>query len=132
MSDKARKLIKQAIQSHLDDDGASDIGAYRDVVTEVLHLAHKKFKTGNTYISGRPYSNRDTLKLWVCGEGFSGFEEELEEEEARKLSKIPDKKLPLHTVEEFQFESVQLMFVERLKGVPHGEDLSGVRKETRG
>jgi hypothetical protein len=109
MSDKARKLIKQAIQSHLDDDGASDIGAYRDVVTEVLHFANKKFKTG-------PYSGLDMLRHWICGEGFSGFEEELEEEEANRLNKIPDKKLPLHTVDEFKFESVQQLFVERLKG----------------
>jgi hypothetical protein len=117
MSDKARKLIKQAIQSHLDDDGASDIGAYRDVVTEVLHFAHKKFKTG-------PYSGMDMLRHWICSGGFDGFEEELEEAELRKLNKIPDKKLPLHTREEFECESVQKAFEFRLKGEPQWQKLA--------
>jgi hypothetical protein len=112
MSDKARKLIAKAIKIHCEEDDASDIGAYRDVVTEVLHLAYEKFKTG-------PYSGVD-LRHWICSSGYDAFLEELALIELDRLNKIPDKNLPLHTVEEFEFDSTKEMFEERLKGKPDG------------
>lgn len=75
MSDKARRLIKQAIQSHLNDDGASETGAYRDVVTEVLKFAKKKF----------PNLSNEGLLHSICDEGYDGFMEEIELEELKKL-----------------------------------------------
>lgn len=109
MSAKAKQLIKQAIQTIKDEDGASDIGCYRDVVTEVLHLARKKFKKG-------PYSNKDYLLQEICSSGFLAFDEELELLELQKLNRIPKKNLPLHTIDEFTFESIQKEFEKRLKG----------------
>ena len=35
MSDKARKLIKQAVKAYLEEDGATELGAYRDVATDL-------------------------------------------------------------------------------------------------
>jgi hypothetical protein len=125
MSDKARKLIKQAIQSHLDDDGASDIGAYRDVVTEVLHFAYKELRKKTTK-TAEP--TLDYLNTWICSMGFEAFQEEIELAEIEKVNKIPDKKLPLHTVDEFQLDSAKTQFVERLKtgSKYYGEKVPGV------
>ena len=44
MSTKTKQLIRQAIKIIKEEDGASAVGCYRDVVTEVLHLANKKFR----------------------------------------------------------------------------------------
>jgi hypothetical protein len=107
MSDKARKLIKQAIKLHLTEDGASDMGAYRDVITEVLHLAKKKFKDETTL---------ESLKYRITDEGFESFVEEQENNELAKVDRIPDKNLPLHSVDEFEFELSKERFIERLKG----------------
>jgi hypothetical protein len=112
MSDKARKLIRQAIKSHLVDDGASDIGAYRDVVTEVLHIAYKEVRSKTTKAAK---STLDYLNTWICSMGFEAFQEELENAEIKKVDRIPDKKLPLHTVNEFQFDVSKTQFMERLK-----------------
>jgi hypothetical protein len=83
MSAKAKRLIKQAIKIIEEEDGASAVGCYRDVVIEVLHLANKKFRTG-------PYSGPDMLKHWICTSGFDVFEEELELIEAIKIDAIPN------------------------------------------
>jgi hypothetical protein len=112
MSDKARKSIEQAIRSHLDDDGASERGAYRDVITEILHLAKKKF----------PNLSNEGLFHITCDEGYDVFMEELELMELDKLNKIPDRKLPLHSINEFEFESVKKAFEKRLKGDDHGKE----------
>jgi hypothetical protein len=118
MSDKARKSIEQAIRSHLDDDGASERGAYRDVlpllavVTEVLHLAKKKF----------PNLSNEELFHITCDEGYDIFMEELELRELDKLNNIPDRELPLHSINEFEFESVKKAFEKRLKGDDHGKE----------
>jgi len=42
MSLKAKQLLKQAVRAFLEEDGASDIGAYRDCVTDILHLAYNQ------------------------------------------------------------------------------------------
>jgi hypothetical protein len=106
MSDNARKLIKQAIKLHLTEDGASDMGAYRDAITEVMHFARKKFKD----------KSLDELQERIINEGFQGFLEELELIEQQKLHRIPDKNLPLHSMDEFEFLTTQNLFIERLKG----------------
>ncbi len=111
MSDKARKLIAQAIKLHLDEDGASEIGAYRDVVTEVLHFAKKKFTEHSS----------EGLFHDICDEGYDAFMEELELGELDKLKKIKDKDLPLHKMEEFEFDSIKKMFEERIKGGADGK-----------
>ena len=79
MSDKARALIKQAAESHEKDDGSSKLGKYRDIITEVMHLAYN-----DPDIIGektRDHDLREDLKNKLCLEGFSVFEEELQNAE---------------------------------------------------
>jgi hypothetical protein len=108
MSKNAKKLIRQAIKLIGEEDGASPVGCYRDVVTEVLHLANKRFRTG-------AYSGIDMLRHWICSMGFEAFQEELEIIEMGKVNAIPDSELPLHTITEFQFLVCRTQFEERLK-----------------
>jgi hypothetical protein len=128
MSTKAVRLIKQAIKLIEEEDGASKIGCYRDVVTEVLHLANKKFRTG-------PYSNPDMLYHWICSSGFEAFTEELEIIEIGKVDAIPDEDLPLHTIDEFKYLASKARFEERLKkGNKHEKEtppLHNLRKKNR-
>ena len=42
--------------------------------------------------------------------------------ELDKLNKIPDRELPLHSINEFEFESVKKAFEKRLKGDDHGKE----------
>lgn len=108
MSAKAKRLIKQAIKIIEEEDGASAVGCYRDVVIEVLHLANKKFRTG-------PYSGPSMLYHWICTSGFDAFEEELEIIEAGRVDAIPDDQLPLHNIDEFKYPASKARFEERLK-----------------
>jgi hypothetical protein len=132
MSAKAKMLLKQAIQLIEEEDGTSEIGCYRDVVTEVLHLANKKFCAGGPYSgpdmlkhwAGGPYSGPDMLKHWICSMGFDVFEEELEIIEAGKVEAIPDEQLPLHNINEFIYPASKARFEERLKGEDHGKETS--------
>ena len=125
MSAKAKRLIKQAIKIIKEEDGASEIGGYRDAVTEILHLANKKFRTG-------PYSGPSMLYHWICTEAF---EEELEIIEAGKVDAIPDEQLPLHSIDEFTYPASKARFEERLKkGNKHGNKTSplhNLRKKNR-
>ncbi len=127
MSTRAKALIRRAIKIIKEEDGASDIGCYRDIITEVLHLANKKFSTG-------PYSGPDMLHHQLCQLGFETFEEELEIIEANKVNAIPDTDLPLHTLNEFKYDASKIRFEERLKEGKHGKEaapLHNLRKKNR-
>lgn len=106
MSKTAKKLIRQAVKAIDVEDGASVLGCYRDVITEVLHLAYKKL--GNRYSPAM-------LDHWICSMGYDAFKEELEIIEMGKVKAIPNKNLPLHSVDEFQFDTCKTYFEERLK-----------------
>jgi hypothetical protein len=112
MSLKAKRLLKQAVKAFLEEDGASDIGAYRDCVTDILHLAYKEARAK---ITKPAKATLDYLNNFICAMGFEAFQEELENAEVNKVDKIPDKKLPLHTADEFQFPVAKNQFEERLK-----------------
>ena len=51
------------------------------------------------------------------------YMEEREETEYVKVKNIPDKKLPLHSVNDFEFDSAKKLFEERLKGAGHGKEI---------
>jgi hypothetical protein len=113
MSDKARKLIREAVKAHLVEDGASDLGAYRDVVTEVLHLAYH-----NNKLNGweRTDDFRMFLKDTLLNEAFLGFEEEVENDEMARIAKIPKTNLPLYINQVWETEAGLKMYQNRLKG----------------
>jgi hypothetical protein len=105
---ESKEINKASDKNNKEEDGASEIGGYRDVVTEVLHLANKKFNTGQ-------YSGPNMLYHWICTSGFEAFEEELEIIEAGKVDAIPDDQLPLHSIHEFEYRANKTRFEERLK-----------------
>jgi len=113
MSDKARALIKQAVLIHEKKDGASDYGKYRDVITEVLHLAYNdsKLRSGN-----KNALYRNELKDWVVEAGFNGFEEEVTGTEVARIDKIKEKRLPLYLTKEWETNEGHEYYLERLKG----------------
>lgn len=106
MSQKAKQLLRQAVRLYLVEDGATDLGSYRDAVTDLLHLARKKL--GKT-------QSIDMLYHWICSMGYESFQEELENAEIAKVNKIPDSDLPLHKIDEFEFDAAKTQFEERLK-----------------
>jgi hypothetical protein len=112
MSLKAKRLLKQAVKAFLEEDGASDIGTYRDCVTDILHLAYKEARAK---IKKPAKDTLDYLNHFICAMGFEAFQEELENAEIEKVNKIPDSKLPLHSMDEFSFDVAKTQFEERLK-----------------
>jgi hypothetical protein len=54
------------------------------------------------------------------------YVEEREQTEYVKVKNIPDKKLPLHSINEFEFESSKELFSERLKGEPRDKEKTEV------
>ena len=109
MSDKAKRLLKQALQAYRDEDDSSRLGSYRDAITDLLHLINKD-KMVSKECPG--YSVRD-----IADEGYGAFMEELEQAEYDKMVKIPDKDLPLHINDKWEFDSVIQEFWNRVKGV---------------
>jgi hypothetical protein len=105
MNEIALRHLRQAVKAYLKKDGASTIGAYRDCVTDILHLAYKETNP----------KDLDTFQSMISSSGFEVFYEELETAEVDKVNKIPDKKLPLHSVNEFEFDVAKTQFIERLK-----------------
>ena len=108
MSKIAIKHIKLAVRAFL-EDGASEQGSYRDVITEVLHLAHKRFTKLDLAL----------LRHWICTLGWDNFEEELQQAELDNVKKIPDSALPLHLdlMGTLQFDDSKKLLETRLKNM---------------
>jgi len=113
MSDTACKLIKEAVKAHIKEDGASNLGAYRDVITEVLHLAYKDRKVTN---GKKDFNTRAMMKDMILIEGDSMFEEEVTNNEIEKICDIPKENLPTYINHEWETESGLQLFQQRLKG----------------
>jgi len=108
MSKKAKALLKQAIALYLNEDGASDYGAYRDAITDVLHLAYEKFK---------PMKSLQPLQAFTQGSAWEAFQEELEQKEHDEINRLhQQKKLPLHIHKKWFFPTSKLYFDQLLKG----------------
>jgi len=117
MSEKARKHIKEAVKAHLVDDGASELGKYRDVVLEVLHLAYKDRKVTK---GKKDLDTRSMLKDMLLTEAFSGFEEEITNNEINKICKISKENLPLHLNDTWETEDGHQYFNEKIKETQNG------------
>ena len=114
MSDRARKLLKQAIKAYLEDDGSSRQSSYRDAVTDILHMARADKRMLKTY---PVYDGKFPLLKYFVDEAYDVYEEERTNAEIAKLNKIPDKELPLHLHDEWEDRDVRAAFEKRLKGV---------------
>jgi hypothetical protein len=123
MNEIALQCLRQAVKAYREGEGASVQGAFRDCVTDLLHLAHKN----------RSFKDIDDDNLYdrLCSEGYNMYLEERETAEYHKVSKIPDKKLPLHSISEFEFDSAKKLFEKRLKGDPSWQEKLSVRYADR-
>jgi hypothetical protein len=122
MSHIARQHLQQAVKAYLEEDGASDMGAYRDAVTDILHLAKKDRRVFRSKAIG---GSLDMLNHWITQSAFDGFQEELETAEVRKVRRIPQKKLALHLNDKFEFDGAIREFEERLKGEEPNAQVQG-------
>jgi len=114
----ARDHLKKAIKYYLEVDGASNIGSYRDVITDTLHLAFKDKKLRKEWVKPdkgvKDNANWDaTLKDQLLWAGYDNYNEERENKELRKLNLIPAKDLPLYIDHPWEFVADE--FEKRLK-----------------
>lgn len=113
-----KDYLKKAVKYFLEEDGATEMGSYKDAVTEILHLAFSDKKLRKNWIKpdrgARNNPNWDaTLKDHLLWSAYEVFEEEREEAELRFLNSINKKDLPLHIDHPWEF--VKREFEERLK-----------------
>jgi len=113
MSARAYALIQEAIQILREEDGASELGSYRDVVTDVLHQAYEDPEINK---GEKTPGVRHLLKDMILTEAMSMFEEEIEDKELKKIALIPRDELPLHTNREWETEEGTNYFRKRLEG----------------
>jgi hypothetical protein len=117
MNDKAKKLLRRAIEIYRTEDGASDTGCYRDAVTDIYHLAFIDEKVHKS-IGIKP---NDNLELWARSlavlfeESYLVFIEEKEIEEHEKIAAVKEKDLPLYINDKWMFNSSQQYFEKKLK-----------------
>jgi hypothetical protein len=111
MSAKAKKLLKQAVKVYLEEDGATELGSYRDAFTDLLHMA-KKDRAIMKKAWDDPYIY---LKTNLVNDAFEAFVEESESIENALIAKLKTKNLPLHLDDKFHFDSSCKLFDERLK-----------------
>jgi hypothetical protein len=112
MSEKAKRLLKQAVKVYLNEDGAGS-GGYKDAVADLLHLAAKDKR----FLKAYPvWDGKFPMLKYLVDEAYDIYEEERTNAEIAKLDKIPDKELPLHIHDEWEFKDVEEAFMKRLKG----------------
>ena len=109
MSAQAKQLLAKAVKVYIGVDGASSLGAYRDAITDLLHLATED-KTVLKENPGYPMQN-------LAIDAYGAYVEERESNEYERMMQIPDKDLPLHMNEPWEFDTVTQEFWKRLKGV---------------
>jgi len=113
MSARAYALIKEAIDLFREEDGASELGAYRDVVTDVLHRAYEDHDINK---GEKTPSVRLLLKNMILMEAESMFQEEIEDRELKRIATIPRDELPLHITREWETEEGASYYRKRLEG----------------
>lgn len=104
MSAKAKKLIRETLKAYQEEDGATEKGSYRDLVTDLLHIASMK----------KTYKGRD-IHCEILDEAWDMYLEERKTKEQDRITKIPAKDLSLHLHDEFEFEESRSYLEERIK-----------------
>lgn len=93
MSDKAVELLRQAVQEFLQTDDATNQGAYRDAITDLLHLAYKDEKIRKAFRENSRDNFLDYLFYDILENGYGVFEEEAENRDMGDLIKFPIEKV---------------------------------------
>lgn len=104
MSVKARKLIRETLKAYQEEDGATEKGSHRDLVTDLLHIASMK----------KAYKGRD-IHCDILDEAWDMYQEERKTKEQDRITKIPVENLSLHLHDEFEFEESRSYLEERIK-----------------
>lgn len=119
---KPKNYIQRAVKAFREQHGASDLGSYRDVVTDILHMAFndEKLRKAQTTPSNHNYiaTNQDWdayIKDQIAYGGYDVFQEERLNAELSLVRKIPTEDLPLHVNDEWEFEECRALFESRLK-----------------
>lgn len=114
-----RNYIQKAVAAYREQHGATELGSYRDTITDVFHIAfeddvlrkqHSFTPVPDTNINWDAFL-KDQL-LWPA---YTIFEEERETAELSLVENIPTEDLPLHVNDEWEFIFSQQLFKERLK-----------------
>jgi len=114
----AKDHLKNALKCYREESGASRMSSYRDVVTDILHLAfndkelRKEWKVPDKGAAAN--ANWDAnIKAYVIDNGYSGFEEEREQAEYDFMYGIKNDDLPLYVNHEWEFMGKE--YLTRLK-----------------
>lgn len=113
MSERAKSLIQEAVQEYQSEDGASRLGSHRDVITDVLHLAHGK----DSFLRAGCTTSKEWLSELhiLLDSAYDAFMEEREQAESEEVKQIPQEDLPLYIEHDWEFESSSELVATRLK-----------------
>ena len=89
MSTIAKKYLKQALRSYLEDDDATRLGAYRDALTDLMRMAMKD----RFIMQGAGNDPFIHLKTTLIGGAYGVFLEESENAEFDRIVKIKSRNL---------------------------------------
>ena len=106
------RLLRRLIKLYVTKEGASPATAYKDAITDILHLYHNETKRRKWGPTEDYIFNTTELSTNASQE----FIDEKEHEEYIKVSNINRKELPLHINDKFYFEDNRTYFSRRLKG----------------
>ena len=117
MSLSARTYLKKAIQVYRKKEGATNLGSYRDAVTDFLHAAidDPQVRKDHDQRAGSIQDWSHFIEDQIIYEGKSMFYGERNLKERKLILKYPIKDLPLHINDDFEFEEHKHFLLERLK-----------------
>jgi hypothetical protein len=118
MTHRGIAALKRIVKKYQDIDGASRLGAFRDTVTDLMHLALDDKELNKQHRKGQAFLDwvNGTLYDMILSEGHNMFLTEKEDEEREKIEVIPKRMLLLYKTTDFNFETSKLYFENRLKG----------------
>jgi len=117
MTKQAIKALKKYVNDYQTRSGASRLGAFRDIATDLMHIAFADKELNETSRKGSDFSDWDSsLYDSIFSEGHRMFWEEMEEQEHTLVEAMKPKELLCFKIDDFNFESTKTLFEKRLKG----------------
>lgn len=118
MSEKARKLIRRAVKEYQTGDGATSLGSFRDVITDIFHIALDDPELKEQHFNEVKMDHMGWVQFlyqWILSDGYDTFHTEREEAEHSRINQIPTKELPLHLSDSFEYDTSFELIEKRLK-----------------
>lgn len=107
-----KDLIREAVKGYYEEHGATSIGSYRDVITDLLHIAAED----KSLYKDLPKIGKRTVLHYILDEGYDMYQEERRNAETEMVGTIKKENLPLHINDDFEFEENKEFFKSRLSG----------------